>query len=118
MSASLTDILTTQKNGVVAINNLAQATTRGLGTQTSITVTTATLIYSGTGYFVSFAVVVAGSGAGTINNANTAATAAASNALCATPATVGVFKTGQVFSNGLVVVPGSGQSINVTYSPG
>jgi len=118
MTASLTDILTTQKNGVVAINNLAQATIRGFGTQTSITVTAATLIYNGPGYLVSFSIVVAGSGAGTINNASTIAGAAAANALCTTPFTVGVFKTGQIFSNGLVVIPGSGQSINVTYSPG
>ena len=118
MTASLTDILTTQKNGVVAINNLAQATARGLGTQTSITITAATLIFNGPGYLVSFSVVVAGSTAGTISNTNAVATVAASNALCVIPATVGVVKVGQVFSTGLVVTPGTGQSVNVTYSPG
>ena len=118
MTASLTDILTTQKNGVVAINNLAQATARGLGTQTSITVTAATLIFNGPGYLVSFSVVVAGSTAGTISNTNAVATVAASNALCTIPATVGIVKVGQVFSTGLVVTPGTGQSVNVTYSPG
>lgn len=118
MTASLTDILTTQKNGVVAINNLAQATARGLGTQTSITVTAATLIFNGPGYLVSFSVVVAGSTAGTISNTNAVATVAASNALCTIPATVGIVKVGQIFSSGLVVTPGTGQSVNVTYSPG
>jgi len=118
MTASLTDILTTQKNGVVAINNLAQATARGLGTQTSVTVTAATLIFNGPGYLVSFSVVVAGSSAGTISNTNAVSTVAASNALCVIPATVGVVKVGQVFSTGLVVTPGTGQSVNVTYSPG
>jgi len=118
MPASLDDILTTQKNGVVAINNLAQTTARGLGTQTSVTVTAATLIYAGTGYLVSFSVIVAGSTAGTISNAGTTATVSAANALCAIPATVGIVKVGQIFSKGLVVTPGTGQSINVTYSPG
>ena len=118
MPASLDDILTVQKNGVVAINNLSQGTLRGLGTQTSVTVTTATLIYAGTGYLVNFSVVVAGSTAGTISNTNAVASVAAANALCTVPATVGIVKVGQVFSTGLVVTPGTGQSINVTYSPG
>ncbi len=116
--ASLDDILTTQKNGVVAINNLSQGTLRGLGTQTSATVTAATVIYANRGYLVNFSVVVAGSTAGTISNAGTIASVAATNALCAIPATVGVVKVGQVFSDGLVVTPGTGQSVNVTYSPG
>ena len=118
MSTNIGDILTTQKNGVVAINNLAQSTLRGLGTQTSVTVTTTTAIYVGNGYLVNFSVVVAGSTAGTINNTGATSTVAAANALCVIPATVGIVKVGQVFSTGLVVTPGTGQSVNVTYSPG
>jgi hypothetical protein len=118
MPASLDDILTAQKNGVVAINNLSQGTLRSLGTQTSVTVTAATVIYAGAGYLVGYSVVVAGSAAGTISNTNAVASVAAANALCAIPATVGIVKVGQVFSIGLVVTPGTGQSINVTYSPG
>jgi hypothetical protein len=118
MAASLDDILTAQKNGVVAINNLSQGTLRGLGTQTSVTVTAATVIYVGAGYLVNFSVVVAGSTAGTISNVNAVASVAAANALCAIPATIGIVKLGQVFSTGLVVTPGTGQSVNVTYSPG
>jgi hypothetical protein len=117
MTASLSDILTTQKNGVVGINGVAQASIRALGSITSTTVTSETVIYTGTGYLVSFSVVVAGTTIGTISNAS-AASPAASAALCAVPNTVGVFKTGQVFTAGIVVTPGTGQSINVTYSPG
>lgn len=117
MPASLDDILTAQKNGVVAINNLSQNTVRALGTQTSLTVTATTVIFTGAGYLVSFSVVVAGSAAGTIYNANNTSPAA-SNALCVTPTTTGVYGAGQVFTSGLVVVPGTGQSINVTYSTG
>ena len=117
MTASLSDILTAQKNGVVAINGVAQANLRGLGTQTSLTVTADTVIFIGAGYLVNFAVVVAGSADGKIYDANNTSPAA-QDALCAVPATVGVYKTGQVFTNGLVISPGTGQSINVTYSPG
>jgi hypothetical protein len=118
MTANLGDLLTTQKNGVVAINNLSQGSLRSLGTQTSVTVTAATVIYIGSGYLVNFSVVVAGSTAGTINNANSIASVAAANALCVVPNSVGITKAGQIFSSGIVVTPGTGQSINITYSPG
>lgn len=118
MSASLSDILTTQKNGVVAVNTLGQATLRGLGTATSTTVTAATLVVTGKGYLVSFAVVVAGSATGLISNYTSTTSVPASSALAATPATIGVYPCGQVFSSGLVITPGTGQSINVTYSLG
>ena len=63
-------------------------------------------------------VVVAGTGEGTINNASSTGAVAAGNALCATPTTIGVYPVGQVYANGLVIVPGAGQSINITYSVG
>jgi predicted nucleic acid-binding Zn ribbon protein len=117
MPASLDDILTAQKNGVVAINNLAQTTIRSVGTQTSSTVTAATVVFTGAGFIVNFSVVVAGSANGMIYDGNTTSPAAA-DALCVTPTTVGVYSAGQVFTSGLVIVPGTGQSINVTYSTG
>ena len=118
MAASLDDILTTQKNGVVAINNYSNTILRGQGTATSSTVTGSTLVVAGRGYLVSYAVVVAGSAAGAIYNSSTTGGTAASNQLCATGTTVGVYPVGQIFANGLVIVPGTGQSINVTYSLG
>jgi hypothetical protein len=118
MTASLADLLTAQKNGVVAINNVAQTNQKSLGTQTSITVTSSTSVIVGSGYLVNFSVVVAGSSAGTIYNASATSATAASNALCAIPDVVGIYKAGQAYSAGLVVVPGTGQSVNITYSPG
>jgi hypothetical protein len=118
MPASLDDLLTTQKNGVVALNNISQSNLRGQGTVTSATVTGSTIVFSGRGYLVSFSVVVAGSSSGLINNSSSTVAPAATNALCATPATVGIYPVGMVFNNGLTVVPGTGQSINVTYSLG
>lgn len=116
--ASLDDILTTQKNGVVAINALNNITLGAAGTVTSITVTGTTLIFTGAGRLVNFSVVVAGTGAGTIHNTNSVSSASTANALCATPNTIGIYPSGQIFTNGLVIDPGAGQSINVTYSSG
>lgn len=114
--ASLDDILTTQKNGVVGVNGLNQTMRRAQGTNTSSTVTAQTLVVAGKGYLVGFSVVVAGSAAGTISNAATTASVATPNAMCATPTTIGVYPCGQVFTNGLVITPGTGQSVNVTYT--
>ena len=124
--ASQTDFLTTGKNAVVAINNLNQtiaAHTTAItaqadyyaGQYTSGATSALTLVSAGAGYLVSFAVTVAGA-AGTLNNAATTGAAAASNALCATPATVGIYPVGARFTNGLVINPGAGQTLLVTYS--
>lgn len=116
--ASLDDILTTQKNGVVALNNVFQALAVLNPTATSATVTSSTLILAGKGRLLSFSVVVAGSANGTIYNAGTPTGGAAANALVATPTTLGVYPVNMIFTDGLVVAPGTGQSINVTYSQG
>jgi hypothetical protein len=100
---------------IQAMNNV---TLNGTSAKTSLTVTTSTLIYAGSGTLVNFVVTVAGSAAGTINNSATTGGAAASNVICATPNTVGVVTVGSQFTNGLVVSPGTGQSVNVTYIPG
>ena len=117
MAASLDDILTTQRNGVIAINGLAQSNLRTLGTITSSTVTANTLVVSGAGYLVRYSILAAGA-AGTIHNANSVANANAANALCVSQATIGVFDAGMAFTNGLVIKPGAGQSVNVTYAMG
>lgn len=116
--ASLDDMLTTHKNGVVAINNLHQGNTRSEGTNTSSTVTASTLIISGKGRLVNFSVVVPGSTVGAIYNSLSVSGVTAPNQLVSVPNVNGVYVCGQIFTNGLVIIPGTGQSINVTYSLG
>lgn len=113
--AGMSDILTTAQNIVTAIRSVGQTLLRAQGNQTSETVTAATVICTGGGRLLSVSVTVAGSTAGTINNASTTASAAASNVLLAVPATAQVLTAGQSFTMGLVIVPGTGQSLNVTY---
>lgn len=115
--ASLDDILTTQKNGVVAINALNQTLLRGQGTSTSQTVSANTAILTTKGYLVSVSVVVAGSSAGKIYNATSNTTALASNLLATVPNSVGVISLGLNYNSGLFIEPGTGQSLNVTYTP-
>lgn len=116
--ASLDDLLTTQKNGVVALNNVFQALAILNPTATSATVTSSTLVITGRGRLLSFSVVVAGSASGTIHNAGAPTGGAAANAMVATPTTIGVYPANMIFTDGLLIAPGTGQSINVTYSQG
>ena len=116
--ASLDDILTAQKNGVIAINNLTNSNLKFQGTATSATVTASTLVIKGTGRLVNFAVLVAGSAVGGIYNSSSIAGETPANQLVTTPMTIGVYSAGMIFQNGLVITPGTGQSINVTYAIG
>jgi hypothetical protein len=113
--ASLDDILTTQKNGVVAINGITNALLRAEGNYTSQTVTADTLVVTGRGFLVNYAVVVAGSADGAIYNYNSTSSPPSSSQLVATVQTLGVYPCSQIFTSGLVISPGTGQSINVTY---
>lgn len=191
--ATLDDILTTQKNGVVAVNNLNQTLTAFYNKYTyvsgqyrSTTVTSRTEVARGSGRLISMNIVVAGAAGGiydeivanvtlatgdgskaTIsftpavdfavgdtvyvsginpagyNNAgvnpvtdvvsptsiryvNATTTTYVSGGLVfnkkateliiVTPAVVGITQIGLPFSKGLVIDPGAGQSVNVTYS--
>jgi hypothetical protein len=114
--ASIDDILTVLKNVVVAINGWNTTDRRNAGTATSVTVTTATVIATGSGRLVNVAVIVAGTTPGFVYNATTTSVTA-SQALAAAPNTIGSYANGSNYTVGLVVVPGTGQSLNITYSP-
>lgn len=86
------------------------------GKTTSATVTAQTVIATGQGRLVNISVVVAGTTAGTVNNAQIVANITAANVVVAIPNTIGVYQCGCNFTNGLIVTPGTGQSVNVTYS--
>ena len=114
--ATIDDLLTTQKNGVVALNNINQTYEFLGGKTTSATVTAQTVIATGSGRLVNISVVVAGTTVGTINNSQIIPSITAGNAIAAIPTTIGVYPCGCNFTNGLIVTPGTGQSVNVTYS--
>jgi hypothetical protein len=116
--ATLDDILTCQKNGVVAINNLGLTLkSYNEGQYTSVTVSVPTVIVTGSGRFVSVTIVDAGSTTGYVYNALLTTNVATSNALISLPpSAIGVYPVGAKFNTGLVVVPGTGQTVNVTYS--
>jgi len=116
--ASLDDILTTQKNGVVGINGLTQAFLRYIGTNTSASLSAATVVAVGAGRLVNVSIVDGGSTEGYIYNASSTSGLANSQKLAVMGTTDGVVTLNLVFTSGLVVVPGTGQLVNVTFSIG
>lgn len=115
MPASLDDILTTQKNAVIALNNIQQALAAEVATVTTAVATSSTFVVAGKGRLLRFSILVAGSTTGFIHNSSTPSGATTSNALVACSNTIGVYEANVVFNAGLVIAPGTGQSISVTY---
>lgn len=118
--ATLDDLLTAQKNGVVAINNLNQTYQQVLtkmqylaGSKTSLNISASTtVVSSGSGRLVKICVVAAGSTTGTVY----VGSVAAANAVYTIQNTVGSYDVGAQFSGALIIVPGTGQTVSATYS--
>lgn len=85
------------------------------GMTPALNITAATRVKNAAGRIYKVGVIVAGSAAGTINDCATAGAAAASNALCGIPNTVGMYDVNVPFGTALVVVPGTGQTLAVFY---
>jgi hypothetical protein len=123
MSGSLSDILTTGKNIVTAIATLGQNYLNIQGVSIYKNITTTTLIKSGSGRVVTVVVVVAGSTNGAIYDAISTAAASSTNLIWTIykDATVSAATSVPVvlnlpFKDGLVITPGTGMTVIVSYS--
>lgn len=112
--ASLSDILTSSKNVVTAINGLAQLYLNIQGSRNSGSLTSATLVNTGDGRIAQVVVTTAGSAVGYVYDTNSASST--SNPVYAIPNTTGVYVVNMPLSKGLVVAPGTGQTVIVSYS--
>ncbi len=83
------------------------------GATASNAITAATLVRNGTGRLASVSVLVAGAVGAIYDAADAAAT---TNKVYVIPAVVGVYVVNWPLSYGLVVAPGAGQTISVSYS--
>lgn len=111
---SLSDLLTTAKNLVTAINALAQNYLNVQGAQNFAGITVPTVIKSSSGRVARISVVVGGSGAGTIYDG--AALGATTKPLWTIPTTVDMYEVNMPTSFGLLVVPGTGQTVSGSWS--
>jgi len=92
------------------------ATIVGKGSKTALNISAATAVKAVAGRIVKVSVIVAGSAAGTINDAATTGAAASANEVAVIPNTVGVYDIDMPTSNGIVIVPGTGQTVAVSYN--
>ena len=111
--ASLDDILSTQKNGVIGINSYVTAINTNAGFYNSKEVSTASVIKSSSGWLATVSVIVAGSTQGYIYDATSAASG---SRIYAVPNTLGIYQIQVPFATGLYFSPGTGSIIAVGYS--
>lgn len=101
---------------VAATQNLARAYVNGAGKLTSAPITSSTLVFAGAGTLVSITSLVAGTTTGYVYDSATTGGASSSNYISPAGNMLGVLPCGHNFNNGLVVIPGTGQTLAVTYS--
>ena len=125
MAASLDDILTTQKNGVQAVNALVQAldafkviyeASVGTDSTNTITATQGALVKTGAGRVVNFALSGTATTVGYLYDTATVGGATVDNIICELPIVNGIYPANIVFHDGLVAVCGTGMQVNITYS--
>lgn len=118
MPATLDDILTTQKNGVVQIGNYVNALNRLAGTVNSIEASSQKIIKDSSGWLASISIIVAGSTTSYFYDTNNTANIATGYRIFAVPSSVavGVYQVQIPFQVGLAFNPGTGAIITVNYS--
>ena len=118
MAASLDDILTTQKNGVVAINAYVNAFNRLAGSVNAIEISTDTIIKSSSGWLASISIINPGSTTSYFYDTNVAANITTGYRIYAVLSTLtaGVYQVQIPFGVGLAFSPGTGAIITVNYT--
>ena len=112
--ASVSDILTSSQNIASAINNVAATYLLVQGSRNAPNLSAATLVKLGSGRMATISILTAGSGNGHIYDTNTAASTA--NPIFTIPNTIGVIFVNMPVSFGIVVAPGTGQVVTISYS--
>jgi hypothetical protein len=120
--ANIDDVVTVQKNGVIALNALTAALENFraiyqsfVGTQTFLGANEDALVYVGPGRLVNVVVTAAAAG-GTIHDVDNVADANAGNVIFPIPSTIGITQVNIPFVNGLVIKPAATSMVNLTYS--
>lgn len=111
--ASLDDLFTVGKNIVTAINGLSQTYLSVNGSRQTADITTDTLVKTGPGRVAVVSIIVGGA-AGAIYDTNSVTSTA--NQIYVTPTTEGVYYVNMPVNNGIVVAPGAGQTVSISYS--
>jgi hypothetical protein len=112
--ASLSDLLTTAKNIASAINGVAQTYVAVQGARIQQNITATAVVNNAAGRLAVVTVTTAGTTTGVIYDAD--ATGVTTRPIYIIPNTVGVVFVNLPVVYGIVVVPGTGQAVTVSYS--
>lgn len=85
------------------------------GNATALDISAATVIKAAPGVAVMAQVITAGTTAGTVNDTTATKSAAVTNQVAALPNVVGAVPINMPCATGIVVVPGSGQVISLSF---
>jgi ABC-type Fe3+ transport system substrate-binding protein len=114
MSVSLSDILTATKNIVTALNNATQTLANINGVQTVASISGAIVVSPNSGRLATISITAGGSSVGYVYDSKS--TTVISSPIYAIPTTIGIVHPNIPVTNGIVVIPGTGQVVTVTYS--
>ena len=115
--AGSTALVPFPQDSTAALSTLPGQNVAGIsGTGSKLNITAATAVKAGPGRLIRVSVLVAGSGTGTVNDCATTGAAATANEVFVIPETVGVYTLEWPHLVGIVIVPGTGQTIAVSYS--
>ncbi len=112
--ASISDILTTLKNLVEAVNNASRVYLNVNGVSTTETISAPTIVKSSPGRIAAVSVTTAGSTTGLIYDS--AVLTNLTKKLYVIPDTVGFYSVPLPANYGVVVVPGTGQIVTLSWS--
>lgn len=110
------DLLSAIQNATQAINTLSRTWSTNEGVVTTAATIVPVVATTKSGRVAYISVLDGGITVGYIHNCQTVALATDANKLRVIPTTPDVYVAAANFNNGLVIVPGIGQLVNVTYS--
>jgi hypothetical protein len=113
--ASLTDILTAVKNLVLAINALTQTMLNLAGLTNAGPMTSVTVVKATAGRVCEISILSAGTTVGYIYDAASPSQTSGAQ-MIPLPNIVGVYKVTYPFDLGILVIPGNGQTVSLSYS--
>lgn len=111
---SLSPIITVGQNIVTAISSALQTYINVQGTSRNTDIQSATVVKTGSGRICSVSILVAGSTEGTVYDTNS--TSSTSDPIYVIPNAKGLVFVNMPVQTGIVVVPGTGQAVTVSYS--
>ncbi len=114
--ASLDDVLTSLQNIVKAFNSFSQSNIQLSGTTNTQNLSATTLIKTGSGRMLTISVTTAGTTVGGLYDSATIDAANQNNLLIVVLNGVAFAPVNMTFQNGLVYIPGTGQTVAICYT--